>query len=140
MYVTTSFVTTRIIYGVEASFSTGRPYPAHRRAALTEVSLFTTRGYGLRSNAVDGFVLSKSIALSRKGGHGAFVWRLSFRTEWVLPRNPIYSIVKRGFFTPHSVFHNFFRFYNQKIKNNFSIFSKSFFCAYLLFAVSYLFG
>ena len=34
IYVMTSFTTTRIIYGVEASFSTGRPYHAHRRAAV----------------------------------------------------------------------------------------------------------
>jgi len=68
----TFFTEPRIIYGVTGVHSSLKlPYPAHRRAAFAEVSLFSVRSPGLRSCTVCCFVrvlLDRSSASLRSRG------------------------------------------------------------------------
>ena len=81
LHSTTCFAESRIIYGVtDINSSPKPPYPAHRRAAFAEVSLFSVRCLGLRSNTVKRSVrglVYRSSVFSRSFGAQA---RQLFRT------------------------------------------------------------
>ena len=136
MYVMTSFMTTRIIYGVEASFSTGRPYHAHRRAAVNGSLIINHSGLWPAEQCC---LLLRPLKVFRSLPSGRS-WRLCLAAFLAArmgssSESHLFNCQTRlqSLFAPHPLLETFFNFERIKSEKTFQFFQNSFFAVVYCF-------